>query len=217
MKSDFWLARWQDDQIGFHQPEVNPYLRAHWSRLELDDESSIFVPMCGKSIDMLWLKNQGHTVFGVELSELAVKQFNEENQLNLVAESQGDFSYYKSSGLTFACGDYFKLTKEMMSPVTAVFDRAALVAMPPEMRDNYVAHMRAILPRPVKILLVTMEYPESEMEGPPFSISESEVHRLYGDHFHIEQLQHENLELEDFFIDRGLTSLEERVWLLSTK
>lgn len=186
MKHEFWLERWEQNQIGFHQAEINRYLTGHWNELGLPPGAAVFVPLCGKSLDMLWLREQGHPVVGIELSRKAVEAFFHENGLT-TAVSEGDrFATYSTEGLCIHAGDFFALTAGDLGEVRAVYDRAALIALPPSMREEYARHMATLLPGGAHILLVTMEYPAGALEGPPFSVTEEEVHALYGDNFSIE-------------------------------
>lgn len=187
MKHEFWLERWEQNQIGFHQTEINRYLTGHWAELGLPPGAPVFVPLCGKSLDMLWLREQGYPVLGVELSGKAVSAFFEEN--DIAAEvSQGErFRIYQAEGLQLLVGDFFALTPEDLGGVRAVYDRASLIALPPALRSDYARHMATLLPAGSHILLVTMEYAEGTLEGPPFSVSEEEVNYLFGRNFAIER------------------------------
>jgi len=190
MKHTFWLERWEQNQIGFHQAEINHYLSTHWAELGLGEGVPVFVPLCGKSLDMLWLREQGHPVLGVELSEKAVIAFFNENDLSAAVSSNEAFHIYQTEGLKLLAGDFFALSPAELDGVRAVYDRASLIALPPPMRKDYAAHMATLLPAGAHILLVTMEYPEGALEGPPFSVSEEEVHALFGENFTIDRRAH---------------------------
>ena len=110
MERDFWLERWENNQIGFHQDEFSPYLKGHWAKLEADTDSQVFVPMAGKTRDMLWFTNKGHDVLGIELSELAVNAFFAENELEVTESKVGDHVHYHADKIKFLCGDFFHLT-----------------------------------------------------------------------------------------------------------
>lgn len=168
MKAEFWLERWQRNEIGFHQGEINAHLQEFWGGLQLPAGSEVFVPLCGKSRDLLWLRAQGHRVLGVELSPLAVEDFFLENELKPQVRSHGIFDSWSCDGVTLLCGDFFELEAADLKGVAAVYDRASLVALPPEMRERYAQHLHRILPARVPMLLVTMDYPQAEMSGPPF-------------------------------------------------
>lgn len=187
MEHQFWLERWEKNQIGFHQSEINEYLSTHWEQLGLPDGAAVFVPLCGKSLDMLWLREQGHPVFGVELSEKAVAAFFEENGIPAEVRRQGEHADYIGEQLQLRAGDFFALKREDLGAIRAVYDRAALIALPPAMRADYARHMARLLPAGAHILLITMEYPEGALEGPPFSVTEEEVGRLFGEAFAVER------------------------------
>jgi thiopurine S-methyltransferase len=187
LKHEFWHQRWEGGQIGFHQQEINSYLTIHWDDLGLPSGAPVFVPLCGKSLDMLWLREQGHPVFGIELSRKAVEAFFHENEIEPSVNETERFTEYSSEQLTLFAGDYFALTPGDLGQIHAVFDRAALIALPPQMRADYVRQMARLLPAGAHILLVTMHYSEGTLDGPPFSVEEHEVETLYGDDFSIEK------------------------------
>ena len=140
MKKDFWLERWERAEIGFHQDEINPYLRQFWQALQLARGGEVFVPLCGKSRDMVWLREQGVFVLGVELSPIAVQEFfAEQGQIPQQVRSE-KFASTLADGICLACGDFFDLSKADLAQVGAVYDRASLVALPPEMRERYARH-----------------------------------------------------------------------------
>lgn len=187
MEHQFWLERWENNQIGFHQAEVNAYLGSHWEELGLAEGAPVFVPLCGKSLDMLWLRSQGHAVLGVELSEKAVAAFFAENDLTPEVGRSGPFVEYTSDGLRLLAGDFFALSRDELAGICAVYDRASLIALPPSMREDYARHMATLLPSGAHILLITMEYRHGVLDGPPFSVSEEEVNRLFSPYFRIER------------------------------
>lgn len=187
MEHTFWLERWEQNQIGFHQAEINAYLSAHWAELGLAEGAPVFVPLCGKSLDMLWLREQGHPVLGVELSRKALEAFFEENAITPAIQESSRFTEYRAEGLCLFAGDFFKLQSADLGDIRAVYDRAALIALPPELRRDYAHHMGTLLPSGAHILLITMEYPQGTLEGPPFCVSEEEIHSLYAADFSIER------------------------------
>ena len=216
MNPEFWHERWEKNEIGFHQENINAPLQKYWQSLKLDDNESVFVPLCGKSRDLLWIQSLGHPVLGVEISPLGVETFFKENNLQASSVSDGKFIRWKCGTLEILCGDYFDLQLSHLEGVAVVYDRASLVALPPEMREQYVKHFVSLLPQGVNILLLTLEYQQKEMQGPPFSVSEEEVNDLYGNNYQIGKLQEQEV-LEDIphFKERGLTSLREKVYLLT--
>jgi thiopurine S-methyltransferase len=218
MKKYFWLERWEREEIGFHQNEVNPYLCEYWQELHLAHDSVVFVPLCGKSRDMLWLREQGHQVLGVELSNIAVQAFFEENGYTPHHVTRGKFEHCEADGIRILCGDFFDLSKDDLAKVSAVYDRASLIALPPEMRERYVRHLASILSPATQILLITVDYPQSEMPGPPFSVSPGEVEALYREHAEVRLLaQMDVLAQNPRFQQRGLSRLQENIFLLTLR
>jgi thiopurine S-methyltransferase len=218
LKKEFWLERWEREETGFHQNDFNPYLRQYWQDLHLADGSAVFVPLCGKSLDMLWLREQGHPVLGVELSAIAVQAFFNENGYHPQHETYGKFDRCEADSIRILCGDFFDLGKDDLKNVAAVYDRASLIALPPEMRERYARHLVNILPSATQILLVTVDYPQAEMQGPPFSVSSGEVDALYREHAEVRVLaQLDVLEQNQRFRDRGLTRLRENIHLLTLR
>ena len=215
MQHDFWHQRWQQNQIGFHNPKVNSHLQTHWPDLGVGSGQRVLVPLCGKSQDLLWLLAQGHSVVGVELSPLAVEAFFDENGLKPTIRRQGEFWVSEIDGLQLFCGDFFALRPEDVGRIDAVYDRAALVALPPEMRIDYVALMASLLEPGSSTLLVAFDYPQHEMSGPPFSVQQSEIELLYRAWCEIELLAGEEaLSREVHFRQRGLSRLSEQVYKL---
>jgi thiopurine S-methyltransferase len=216
MDQIFWHERWQRNEIGFHQQEINAHLQDFWAQLAVSAGGQVFVPLCGKSRDLLWLRARSHAVLGVELSPIAVRDFFAENALTPQVTHQGAFERYTADGLTVLCGDFFDLTAQDLQAVAGVYDRASLIAMPPALRPRYAAQLAAILPAPARVLLVTMEYPQTEMTGPPFSVSEDEVRRLYEPRYRVTRLFTKDILNDNArFRERGLSALSEQVYLLA--
>lgn len=216
MEKDYWQERWKQEETGFHQNEVNPYLRQYWQELHLARGSDVFVPLCGKSRDMLWLSEQGHSVLGVESSDIAVQAFFRENGYTPHHVAREKFDCYNAGGIQILCGDFFDLSKHDLAKVSAVYDRASLIALPPEKRERYVRWLLNILPPATQILLITVDYDQQEMAGPPFSVSADEVEALYHGQFTIRVLaQLDVLAQEPRFQERGLSRLQENIFLLT--
>lgn len=178
MQSSFWFDRWQNNQIGFHQPDGQPMLRAHWSALELPQGARVLVPLCGKARDMAWLAAQGYAVTGVELSETAAHDFFNESSREYSISQDGPFQRFSDGVVDILVGDFLQLSAERLARFDAWYDRAALIALPPTMREQYAAHLLAHLPSHARGLLITFAYDQSLMEGPPFSVDDDAVHRL---------------------------------------
>jgi thiopurine S-methyltransferase len=216
MQQEFWHERWQLNQIGFHNEEINRHLQQNWPVLNPEPGCRVFVPLCGKSNDMLWLLAQGYEVMGVELSPLAVEAFFIENGLPAATSQQGKFSVSETDGLRIYCGNFFDITAKDLAGVNAVYDRASLVALPLEMRADYSAHMQHLLKPGTKTLLVAFDYPQHEMQGPPFSVKAPEVLALYRSWCDVELLYTEDiLDREPGFRARGVSRMQEQVYLLT--
>lgn len=215
MQPEFWHARWGSNQIGFHQDDVNPYLRTFWPCLDVALSRRVFVPLCGKSRDMGWLRVQGHDVVGVELSPVAVEAYFAAQKLVPEVTVQDGLTSYSAGGVQIFCGDFFDLRPEHLAGVGAVYDRAALVALPPDMRSAYVAHMARLIMPETPMLLVAFDYPQHEMAGPPFAVSEAEVQALYGPWCSVSLVQEADILAQETRIrERGVTRLQEKVYLL---
>jgi thiopurine S-methyltransferase len=188
---NFWLGRWERGETGWHQTEVEPRLIENFSGLQ---PTSVFVPLCGKSLDLVWLHQQGHEVLGVELSERACREFFDEQGLTPAVTVVGPLKLFSCERYRLFQGDFFKLTPELLGPVGAVYDRAALIALPPDLRPQYARHMKTLLSAPsLRFLQIILERSPHDVTGPPHSILESEVESLYGDGFKVEWLSRETL------------------------
>ncbi len=179
MDPEFWHQRWKENRIAFHEGRPNTLLVAHFEALGLPQRSRVFVPLCGKTRDIGWLLSQGHRVAGAELSEAAIVQLFAELGVEPQITRLGELSRYSAPNLDIFVGDIFQLTRTMLGPVDAIIDRAALVALPADMRPRYADHLSDITDK-APHLLITFEYDQTQMAGPPFSISEDDVRRLYG-------------------------------------
>lgn len=215
MQAEFWQTRWARNEIGFHLNEVNPYLQRHWPALALPQGARVLVPLCGKSLDLGWLSAQGHTVVGVELSQQAVEDFFREQQVRPHIEQRGAFTCYRSAGLEILCGDFFALEASQLGVCQALYDRAALIALPAEMRVAYVAHLGTLLEPGTPGLLITLDYDQAQMNGPPFAVGDDEVQVLLAGTWCAETLEARDVLGENWrFLQRGLTRLDERVYRL---
>ncbi len=218
MTPDFWLNRWLRSELGWHEDEINRHLAEHWPSLEVDQQARVLVPLCGKSLDMLWLASRGHSVLGVEISPLAAEQFFAENGLEPRIDRLGAFQRFQVDEITLLVGDFFDLRAEQLGDVTAVYDRASLIALPPEMRPRYERHLARLLPGGARSLLITLEYEQSRMKGPPFAVAEPEVRALFERDFEVETLSvFDALAESPRFRARGLEALEERVYRLQRR
>ena len=211
MEAAFWQQRWADNQIGFHQARVNPYLQRYWPQLQLAAGSRVLVPLCGKSLDLAWLAGQGHRVLGVELSRQAVEAFFREHGLQPQVTQRGAFEVWRSGDVEIWCGDFFALRAEDVADCVALYDRAALIALPPEMRVHYMRLLSQAMPAGAG-LLVTLDYQQALLAGPPFSVADEEVRRGFAG-WQIEELEaQEAISESPKFLQAGVESLVERVY-----
>jgi thiopurine S-methyltransferase len=155
-------------------------------------------------------------VVGVELSDRACREFFQEQMLEAEVTDEGPFRRYRGGGVEILCGDFFDLDAETLGPVDAVFDRASLAALPPDMRGRYVSHLGAICPNLPPVLFWTLDYPQHEMEGPPFAVTQQEVSELFRGRYTAELLRDWDVLAESpRFQELGMTALHERVYRLT--
>lgn len=178
MDVEFWHQRWEKNEIAFHGEEANPLLVAHFDVLALPAGSRVFLPLCGKTLDIAWLLAHGYRVVGAELSRLAVDQLFAELGVTPEVVQIGALEHHRTEDLDIFVGNIFDLTRETLGPVAAVYDRAALVALPEDMRQRYTAHLLEIAAGAPQ-LLICFEYDQSALPGPPFAVPEAEVRRHY--------------------------------------
>lgn len=211
MEKDFWLSKWQKNDIRFHQASVHPSLVKYGDRFK---PGTILVPLCGKSLDMLYFTKRGHQVIGVELSEIACRDFFKENQISHTESQTQDFIIFHSVLITIWCGDFFKLPDSEWRKVTGVYDRAALIALPENVRKQYAQEMTNKLPKDSEMLLIAYEYPQDFMQGPPFSVPEHKVASLY-DSFKIEKLlsEREMRQSKDHPTLKSIELIETTYWV----
>lgn len=172
-----WHDRWREGRIGFHEGQPNAWLSQH---LEvLGERQTVLVPLCGKAVDLAFLAERGHRVVGVELVEDAVRSYFSERGLVPEVQPRGGLRSYSVGMVTLLAGDFFATTPELVGSATAFYDRAALIALPADLRGRYVQHLRGLLPPQSRGLLITVEYPQAELDGPPFSVPEAEVRAHY--------------------------------------
>ncbi len=216
MERRFWLERWARNQIGFHQDRYNPSLVDHWPSLSVPDSAPVFVPLCGKSKDMQWLAARGHPVLGIELSELAVDAYFEEAGEQVTVRQVDALARHEGSSATIYQGDFFDLTAPHLAGVRACFDRGALVALPKPMRRRYSDHLLRVLDDGVQILLLTIEYDQALVAGPPHSVPESEVLELYGTRCDVDQLSRNSTDsVPPHFQQQGVRRVTETAYRLT--
>ena len=215
--TEFWQQRWSDGQTGFHLNDTHPDLHAFLPQLNLNIGDTVFVPLCGKTLDIGYLLAKGYRVVAVEMVEYAVKQLF--NQLSMTPDiyqwKQG--VCYRASGLTVYVGDYFDLRAKECSEACAVYDRAAMLAIPHKLQAQYCRHLSEITDH-AKQLVITVEFDQDKVDGPPFTLSEKDIRRYYGESYHISRLNEvETIKEEARFEAMGLSSFMRRTYFLDPK
>jgi len=209
MDSSFWLQKWEKNDIAFHGSEANPLLIQFFKKMLLKEGSRIFLPLCGKTLDIAWLLSNGYRVAGAELSKVAIEQLFDELGLDPKISRVGKLDHYCANDIDIFVGDIFHLTNETLGSVNAIYDRAALVALPKEIRNRYAAHLTEITNN-VPQLLICYEYDQKLMDGPPFSVSESELRQHYCSVYNVTLLASTNVAGGL----KGICAAKENVWLL---
>ncbi len=219
MQNEFWHQAWaKSDKPGWQQPFVNQYLVDHWAVAGALPSGAVFVPLCGRSLDMQWLYERGHHIVGIDLSVAALEQFCKQQSIAAVCERDGDLTVFRAPGWTLFAGDFFKLSKAHLHQVCCVYDRAALIALPPPMREKYAGHMMSILPNDAKIFAVTITYDQAKMKGPPFSVSDEELQQLYGERYRVTLVQSDSgADRVGNLASRGVDTLRDACLLLQPK
>ena len=214
MEASFWHDKWERQQIGFHLNEVNPFLTRYWKQLGLNG-GTVLVPLCGKSLDMVWLNQHDHYVVGNELSNAALEGFISEQQLQVNHHNHDTLNCYSNDGYQLWQGDFFNLNEEKLPRLNAFYDRAALIALPPQMRQRYWAHLASLLQPGTPGLLITLDYPQQQFNGPPFCVTEEEVRQLSEGLFEVELLCREDVLAENpRFVHKQVERLDELVFRL---
>lgn len=209
MDPSFWHQRWAKNEIGFHEPKANPLLVTHFKELSLPKGSRVFVPLCGKTLDIAWLLSQGYRVAGAELSEVAITQLFADLGVEPQISTIGALKRYRAPDLDILVGNIFDLSGSVLGAVDAVYDRAALVALPEPMRARYTAHLTAITNRAPQ-LLISYVYDQRVMDGPPFSVPNEEVTRHYGRRYDVRLIA--STDVPGGL--KGKCAAKENVWLL---
>ncbi len=211
MDTKFWLERWQNNQIAFHEGQPNRLLEEHFSSLSLAPGNRVFLPLCGKTRDIAWLLGHGYRVAGSELIATAIDQLFDELEITPGISDAGAHKHYSADGIDIFVGDFFELTADALGPVDAVYDRAALVALPDDMRAAYTRHLTTLSGNAPQ-LLISYEYDQSEMGGPPFSVGEAEIRRHYKKNYDLTRLASVDI---PGGLKRKCAAME-TVWLLRT-
>lgn len=216
MEREFWLERWQDNRIAFHQADVSPLLARYWPDVGAARGSTVFVPLCGKSLDMRYLESLGHHVVGVEMAAVAIEAyFAEAGETAENVESRNG-RWYCGPSTRIYCGDVFDLRREDLADVGAVVDRAAWIALPPETRPRYAEHVLSVVPRAASILLIALEYDQTRAAGPPFCVLGDEVEAAFGGRRRVERLgDMRTTTIPPRFRDAGIDEAVEAAYLIA--
>jgi thiopurine S-methyltransferase len=209
MDPSFWHQRWEKNEIAFHEGKANPLLAKHFQALSLAKGRRVFVPLCGKTLDISWLISKGYRVAGAELSQVAIEQLFLELGVQPEISQIGEAELWSATNIDIVVGDIFALSRKILGPVDAVYDRAALVAFPEEMRKRYTAYLAEITGKAPQ-LLICYEYDQRLIEGPPFSVSNEEVNRYYSDKYELTLI--ESVDVPGGL--KGKCPARENVWLL---
>lgn len=210
METEFWLQKWASKDIGFHQGQANPLLVKHLKVLGLQPGERVFLPLCGKTLDIAWLLASGYRVVGAELSEMAIQELFQELGMTPRVVTSEKWKHYLGDNIEIFVGDLFDLSAADLGMVNAVYDRAALVAMPESMRGRYTSHLMQISQRAPQ-LLISFEYDQNAMAGPPFSVTGNEVKQHYGRGFQDLYMLANEPVAGDL---KGICAAQEQVWLL---
>lgn len=218
MEAEFWHQKWEEQQLGFHLGFVNPLLEKFWPSLNLDDNAKVFVPLCGKTLDLLYLAQHNKQVIGCELSEIGTKQFFTENQLTFTQQVDDKVQRFSSDNICIIQGDFFNLASSLTRECNAFYDRGSLIALPEAMRQSYVKQLAKLINSGAKGILITLDYHQDKVSGPPFAVSDAWVQQYLADEFDINLL---NSELIDFdnprFIKNNVDKVTQSVYQLTRK
>ncbi|SLN41500.1 Thiopurine S-methyltransferase [Roseovarius albus] len=212
MDPNFWLERWENNHLGWHQDQAHPMLVKYLPQVVEDSGARIFLPLCGKTLDIGWLRTQGYNVVGAELSEIAVKQLFENAGVTPEITEHGSLKSYSARQINVFVGDIFDVTIDLLSSVDVVFDRAALVALPEDMRNRYAQHLAEITQMAPQ-LLISFEYDQNVMAGPPFSVPQAEITRLYEQNYEMSLLTDEDVAGGL----KGICPAREQAWKLTKR
>tara|TARA_R100001143_G_C3361215_1_gene136163 strand:+ start:17537 stop:18208 length:672 start_codon:yes stop_codon:yes gene_type:complete len=218
MELSYWLSRWNKGNTGFHMENGYPGLSIHWPSLPIRQNPVVLIPLAGKSVDIQWIADRARKVICVEISDVAIKQFYNQHEMEYTTTRFASFDIYHSQNIEFWCGDFMKLPQKKMGDVDLIYDKASIVALPKNMRQSYSNKIISLSSAYTKILMHLLSYNQSEMNGPPFSVDPDEIKQMFSEIFDIQILQKNSLKIQNFekFLNRGLKSdLIEYLLLLS--
>jgi thiopurine S-methyltransferase len=218
MRPSFWHERWRDGRIGFHRDTPNPALTEWWSQITPHEDGAVLVPLCGKSRDMTWLAEHGHEVVGVEISPVAIDEFWIDSGGTPARSRLGLYQQSRAAGISLLEGSFFNLTPNQALPIGAFYDRASIIALPAELRPHYAAALARVIAPGVQGLMVTVNYDQTEIDGPPFALGPDAVRGLLGEDFHVEVLYSADAyDRASHLAERGLSALSEHIMRLTRR
>ncbi len=219
MDKKYWIDRWKTGEIGFNQSEPHPFLVEGFKHLNLPKGARVFAPLCGKSIDLVWLLNSGYEVIGVELHLQACREFFIENKIAYHEIVKDNFTQLVGEKITLLAGDFFKTSSDDLGKIDAIYDRGSLVALPSIMRSAYAKHLISLTSSSTRYFLITMSYDQSQMQGPPFSVDEKEVKILFESHFNVKEVYGKEMkdDIPAHLQSKGLQTARASLFLLSSK
>lgn len=207
MKHEFWHDKWKKNEIGFHLNQPHSLLVKYIDSLNLEKSNRIFLPLCGKSLDIHWLLAQGYHLIGIDLSPIAIEELISELAIPFTERKLEKLTHYHHPQIDLFVGDFFELTSSNIGKIDAIYDRAALVALAEEVRTDYAQHLMQISNQATQ-LLISFEYDQSVMAGPPFSISPQQLKDYYSKQYQLKLLESQTELL------KGKVDAEEKIWLL---
>lgn len=212
MDTRFWHQKWENNDIAFHESKTNPLMVKYFKALSVAKGSRVFLPLCGKTLDIPWLLSNGYRVAGAELSKIAVEQLFANLEIQPKISGVGQLTHYRAENIDLFVGNIFDLSREILGRVDAIYDRAALVALPEKMRFQYTAHLAEISAYAPQ-LLICYEYDQNAMEGPPFSVTNDELNQHYSSGYALTLI--ESTDVSGGL--KGKIAAKENVWLLVNK
>ncbi len=211
MNNEYWLKRWNENRIGFHKAGVNPLLEEFLPQITKVPGRTL-VPLCGKSADLAWLMARGHHVVGVDVSEIAAKTFASEQRIAMAVTNEPPFAVFRGDRIAYYVGDFFNIKPDRIGRFDLIYDRAALIALPRDKRPEYAQRLKSLLAADGHVLLIALEYDPKKMEGPPFTVTESEVRSLFKELTIVKLHEHDCIDEESHFKERGLDWMKEVVY-----
>ncbi|XP_013388873.1 probable thiopurine S-methyltransferase [Lingula anatina] len=201
---DGWIGAWERNSTRWHMPNVNCFLEEFLDVLLAGKKAAkILVPLCGKTIDMKWLADLGHTVIGVDGAEKAATEFFTEQNIAYKVEPcdaiQGTLCCSMDNKIRIYVGDFFKFNQDFEGQFDAIWDRASLVAIDESDRLQYVNILNSVLKPGCHCLIEAMDFIPSEKSGSPHAIPLECVRELFGNDYNVKLLKCINGQEDGFY------------------